>query len=339
MTNKYFLAILTALFLMSRPLWAQGGNYVIEQRYVHELVWIGDEYALKYEVVIERNEGGAYRAYMREFTESPKLQISVPPGNYRYRVIPYDYLEQSGEASKWINIDIKPVPIVPVEVLTTEDGGYVLHSSDNKPLIPGVNELVIKKPDELETQNGVFVVDKQAAVTSESEKPINFYFSAAWAPLFPIYGGLEQIFGNEFYGGGAALRFGAFYNKIKWFNPGLELSTSWYVIKKIQDNDDIVIQAGVTCFNFVLQKWTDNRKMAFTLRLGGGLAFHVGRISNSDRYSPMGSLVPQINLEASFIWLAMKQLYLETGLGCILFLSDTDFSSCLRPWLGLGWKF
>ncbi|WP_461255733.1 hypothetical protein [Treponema sp. R80B11-R83G3] len=157
------LAVLTALLFMSAVLWAQSGRYVIEQRYVQQLAWIGDEYTLKYEVVIEQNEGKGYRSYMREFTELPTLQISVPPGNYRYRIIPYDFLEQAGEASAWVIIDVKPAPIVSVEVQTTEDGGYILHSNDNKQLIPGVNEIIIKNPEELEKQDGVVIVDKQAA--------------------------------------------------------------------------------------------------------------------------------------------------------------------------------
>ncbi len=231
------LAVLLALFFITRPLWAQSGHYVIEQRYVQQLAWIGDEYTLKYEVVIEKNDGKGYRLYMREFTELPTIQISVPPGNYRYRIIPYDFLEQPGEASAWINIDIKSAPNLPADGETIEDGGVIPPSNGNK--------------------------------------HISLYLSAAWVPTFPIYGRMQEIFEYDFYAAGAAIRFGLLFNNLKLFNPGLELSTSWYALNKDQDSDAIAINAGVMGINFVAMEWLPNRKMAFTLKAGGGITFQT----------------------------------------------------------------
>jgi hypothetical protein len=316
---------------MSLP--AQSGRYVIEQRYVQRIAWIGDEYVLKYEVVIERDEGEGYRVFMREFTESPSLQISLLPGKYRYRVIPFDFLEQAGEASAWVSLNVLPAPIIPVEVQTIGDDNYLLHSDSE--LVPGVNEIIIKNPDELKTNEGVITVEKQ----EPSEKRINIYLCAAWAPLVPLYGRMQQVFGNEFSASGAALRIGAFYTKLALFNPGLELSTSWYALNNIQDGSKIEMQTGVIGFNLLAQKWLPNRKMAFNLRAGGGLGFQISELSTEQDSYPMGGLVPQINLEPSFLWVALKQLYLETGLSYTLFLNQNSHSGCLRPWLGIGWNF
>jgi len=342
MTNKnLFIIFLTALFFLGRSLWAQSGHYVIEQHYVQQLVWVGDKYALKYEVQLERNEGKGYRSYLREFTEKPTFQISVPPGNYRYRIIPYDYLEQPGEASAWINIDVKPIAIAPVEVQKNEDGSYVLHNYDNKPILPGVDEVIIKKPNELDKKDGVLVVDKQttAAADTENEKSINFYINAAWAPLIPLYGGMQQVFGSEFYAAGAMLRFGLLFNTAGWFNPGVELSTSWYALNMDIKKDNIGVQAGATGLNFVARKHLPNRSMALTLRAGFGLAFQIGEIETGAYSFSMGGMAPQLNLELSFLWFALKHLYLETGV-CFnhLFFKDNS-SGCLRPWLGIGWQF
>jgi hypothetical protein len=290
------LAVLTTLFFISPPLWAQdaqsGGHYVIEQRYVQQLVWVGDEYTLKYEVVIERGEGRTYSAYQREFTEKPALQISLPPGNYRYRIISYDYLEQPGGASEWVNLEIKPAPVVPVQVQTDEDGSYII------------------------------------------------YLSAAWSPLIPLYGGIQEIFGNEFYAAGASLRFGAFFNKLNWwFISGLELSTSWYALNKAQGSDTVGIQAGVTGFNIVAQKRFFSQKMAVTLRAGGALAFQTGETNIEDETNTIGGLAPQFNVEASFLYQVWKKLYAETGLTFTFHLNQNSSSGYLRPWLGAGWKF
>jgi hypothetical protein len=300
MTNKILLLFfLTAMLFPICPLWAQqsqqsqqssgsGGYYVTEQRYMQQLVWIGDDYTLKYEVVIEKSEGSldGYKAYLREFTEEPSLQVSLPLGKYRYRVIPYDYLEHPGEASDWENIEIKPA------LLNTD----------------------------------------------ETANPINLYVSASWTPLFPLYGRMREISENKFYAAGASVRFGALYNKLKWFNPGVELSASWYDINNDQSSDTIGIKTGLTGINIAAQKPLPN-KMAVTLKAGAAILYQISEINIEDYSYWTGGLAPQINVEASFIWFAYKQLYLEAGLGFYHLLNDGDNSGILRPWLGAGWQF
>ena len=333
MTKRILLFVfLTTLFLFNHPLQAQSpsGRYVVEQRYVQRLEWIGDSYTLKYEVIIEQNDGphGGYKAYIQEFTGKPNLQVSLPLGKYRYRIIPYDYLEQPGEASDWVNIEINPAPIVPVEVQKTDDGGYVLHPYEDKQIVPGVSEIVINNPD-------------NPALTGkgETEKPINFYVSAAWSPLIPLYGRMQEIFENKFYAAGASVRFGLLFNKPRWFSPGIELSASWYSLNKAQDNDKFGIQTGVTGFNFVAQKKFPYPKLAVTLRAGFALAFQAGEINVEEYSYTTGGLIPQINVEASFLWFAYKQLYLEAGLGFNHLIDKDDNSGCIRPWIGAGWRF
>jgi len=142
MKNKsLFFFMATALFFTSLPLWAQSqsdepqdtaqgsGHYVIEQRYVQQISWKGDEYTRKYEVVIERIEFVTNSVIWREFTENTTLQISLPPGNYRYRIIPYDYLDQSGEPSKWVTLEIKPPPAVTDEASSDKNGNFSFFAS------------------------------------------------------------------------------------------------------------------------------------------------------------------------------------------------------------------
>ena len=278
----------SAIFLFKLPLWAQnnGGYYVIEHRYVQQLVWIGDDYTLKYEVEIEKNEEGKYKAYSREFTEKPTLKISLPLGKYRYRIIPYDYLEHPGEASEWINIEVEASP----------------------------------------------------AVANGTDNPLNLYVGASWTPLIPLYGRMENIFGNKFYPLGVSVRFGALYNKLRWFNPGIELSTSWYSLNNAQSSDIIGTQTGVTGLNIVAQKLLPKR-MAVTLKAGASFLYQVSEIEIEDYTYSAGGFLPQINVEASFLWFAYKQLYLEAGLGFYHLFNKDGNSGILRPYLGVGWQF
>jgi hypothetical protein len=332
-TNKIiFFVFLIILFLTGRPLRAQtpgGGRYVVEQRYVQNLEWIGDNYTLKYEVVIERNEGGGasggYKVFIREFTEKQSLQVSLPVGKYRYRIIPYDYLEQAGIATEWINIEIKPAPTVSAETRKEDNEIYVPPPVETAPL---VNETVINRTDDSTKTRG-----------DETEKPLNLYISAAWTPLIPLYGRISEIFENKFYPTGASVRFGALYNKPRWFSPGIELSMSWYGLNNDQDGDKIGVQTGVMGVNLVAQKKLPNPSMAVTIRAGFAYAFQVGEINVEDYSYSTGGLIPQINIEASFLWFAYKKLYLEAGIGFAHLLDKDSNSGCLRPWIGVGWQF
>jgi len=307
MKNKPLLfLIITALFFISRPLWAQdepqgetqgapqsAGRYVIEQRYVQQISWKGDEYTRKYEVVVERIERKTNSVVLREFTEKAALEISLPPGNYRYQIIPYDYLNQAGEPSEWVTLEIKPAPVVPVNEKTE----------------------------------------------SETLQLFNFYICAAWSPVIPLHGEAQKVFGNSFYGGGASMRLGAFFNKTNWwFIPGAELSASWYTLNKSETGNDITMQAGSTGINFVAQKQLPYR-MAVNARAGFALGFQTGDVNTAQYNYKTGGVIPQFNLEVSYLWFAWKQLFLEGGLSYTVFLNKNDGSGCLKPWIGAGWKF
>ena len=99
-----FLALLFCYLVPS--LMAQDGSNTSTPgegaRPVHRLTWSGDGYALRYEVVVEREEEGAYRELLRKFTEAFSIELSLSLGNYRYSVIPYDLLNRPGGRSEWI---------------------------------------------------------------------------------------------------------------------------------------------------------------------------------------------------------------------------------------------
>jgi hypothetical protein len=289
-------ALLTALFFFSLTpsLWAQNRRYVTEQRFIQRLVWVGDEYAFRYEVVIERNEGEGYLEFKREFTASSELVISLPLGNYRYHVIPYDYLDQPAEASGWVMLDVTAPPAIPDET-----------------------------PDQ----------------SSGPEKQFDIILGAAWAPLLPISGRIQEIFEQEFYPSGAILRLGFLYDNSGRGNLGLELSTAWYDLNKAQDDNRIRVLGGITSFNIVVQAWSSNRNAALMFRVGGGVVFQIGEVNTGESSYSIGGVIPQMNLEMSFLWPVLKQFYLEIGYGVNLFMSEDDVSICFRPCLGIGWQF
>jgi len=105
--SKLKCLILTAMFLSGlSALQAQTAGYYLdpdseEPRFIQRLAWSGGMYSLHCEVIIEKEEDGKYAGYVSKFTADNYFDISLPPGNYRFRVIPYDILDKPGMGTKW----------------------------------------------------------------------------------------------------------------------------------------------------------------------------------------------------------------------------------------------
>jgi hypothetical protein len=82
-------------------LWGQEAEYRIEGdgRFIQFLKWEEQENALYYEVEIERQAGELWEEALTGKTEASFFEVSLTPGIYRCRVIPYDLLERPGPAS------------------------------------------------------------------------------------------------------------------------------------------------------------------------------------------------------------------------------------------------
>jgi hypothetical protein len=77
-----------------------------EPRFTQRLSWSGGANAMRFEVVIEREERGEYRRLLWEFTENSFIEISLASGKYRYRVIPHDFLDRPGTGTQWAAFEI-----------------------------------------------------------------------------------------------------------------------------------------------------------------------------------------------------------------------------------------
>ncbi|MCL2793016.1 MAG: hypothetical protein FWD87_07975 [Spirochaetaceae bacterium] len=92
------------LFILTPVLYAQSD----EQRFGRRIFWQGTGHVLHYAVEIERQDRGTYRSHLREFTTLLHLDVSLPLGEYRFRIIPYDILGRSVEGTEWIYFVVRP---------------------------------------------------------------------------------------------------------------------------------------------------------------------------------------------------------------------------------------
>ena len=118
----WFIFILL-LFAATPFLEAQSEN--TESRLIR-LTWAGGEHALHYAVEIERSENGNNRSYSRETTTSLHMDVSLPLGEYRFRIIPYDILGRPAEGTEWMHFAVHSARRGPehseqIQVVDTDD--------------------------------------------------------------------------------------------------------------------------------------------------------------------------------------------------------------------------
>jgi hypothetical protein len=219
---------------------AQNSGYFLDSssgeiRYIQRLIWTGDEYAQRYEVVIEREREGAYQEMLRESTTALYIQISLLPGKYRCRVITYDFLNQAGGVSEWVYIEVLAV-LYPEQVYKTDDIELVRTADDSGSVQPAGYQ---RRPD--------------------------LFLGAGWLPLFAIYDEKNRLLGRNHSFAGGAVRFGAVWGAGN-FNPGLELAIPYNFV----DTDTGDLHLWGIGLNLLARKRLPDDRMALTFRLGAG---------------------------------------------------------------------
>jgi len=104
---RRFLFVFLILVNITPLLQAQDAGYEEgEPRLFQRLVWTGGEYALRFEVAIEREVDGTYITQLQESTEASFIEVSLPLGHYRFQVTSYNILDKPEEVSQWVSFDI-----------------------------------------------------------------------------------------------------------------------------------------------------------------------------------------------------------------------------------------
>ena len=112
-TSSYGLfLIITLLFFAVTPfLLAQTTAEITgENSFPRRIVWRGGEYAVQFLAEIERLQGENYRNHLRVFTTELHIDVSLPPGQYRFRITPYDILDRPSEESHWMFFEVQYAP-------------------------------------------------------------------------------------------------------------------------------------------------------------------------------------------------------------------------------------
>lgn len=378
-----FLEFCFALALIAAPALAEESGYYLERngdelRFYQRLAWTADEYAFRYEVIIEKEAEGNYGEALRESTGNSFIDVSLQAGRYRYRVIPYDLLDRPVEASEWVFFEI--ILALDPRITNFSPSAFYLHEDTLWILdIKGTNldpaaELYLRRPGtdspaivpvelqitgeglravftEEELKSGhyeIYVKNPGGLDASKGNFGIVFrrsfdlYLGLSYSPYLPLYGEMNTLLGSKFFPAGAMASFTVIPFKLEFGYFGFQLSAVWhYFHSKNLDYETSYHSVGAE-LNVVFQRRLPNRTMIFSAHAGAGLNaaidFHFSYPSGS---SPaVNILFPQLQFGASFLWLVRRPLYLEAGMDYIhWFSADIDSPGYLRFRAGAGWAF
>jgi hypothetical protein len=78
----------------------------INRRMIQRLEWQADDAAWDFLVEIDKRAGGGWQEFLRETTENNFLEISLPHGEYRYRILASDFLGRRNESQTWSALNV-----------------------------------------------------------------------------------------------------------------------------------------------------------------------------------------------------------------------------------------
>jgi hypothetical protein len=234
-SNKLLPMLITVLCLtVPASLWAQ----TTEPPFVQRLTWVGDEYATRYDVIIEKEEDGKYKRVLQAFTTAFFIEVSLPHGKYRYQVIPYDFFNLPVPVTEWMDFEVKS------------------------------REIITANQDEPKSKNEFILPGPEPEAATENQNQFDIYLGLAWIPILPIYG-KNGSFGENLSPYGAGLRLMIFSVKQNILNLGMEGSSSWHI-----SMDDPPMQSLTLDLNVVSR--LSNDKAAFNIKIGMGVSLGIG---------------------------------------------------------------
>jgi hypothetical protein len=121
---------------------ASESSYTIQEteeglRFVQRIDWAPIHGIIRYEIILEQRYGNSnrYNEFLRENTEEPFLELSIPAGNYRYKVLGYNVLNRLGAESDYQPFEVFQAVQPSVEKLSTNQ--LFLEDNANRIVLTG----------------------------------------------------------------------------------------------------------------------------------------------------------------------------------------------------------
>jgi len=279
-----FIMLLCVIAVVSR-----GQENDIGQK--HRITWSKDRYALRYEVLIEKEGESGRGFFLREFTEETFILVLLPPGNYRLRIISYDVRGVAGRGTEWKELKV-PEPQAPLLVKDEEPSRELENDTAREEKITEtvtqVDNLTEEKvPPEILTQSDEFAEDA-APINDEPKRapPVkrrNLYIGlfaegSGYTRYKSGFGGGLTI-GGSFNGIGAGVNFMYAQDNEKYIFMEALAHFRYYLpfFKSAKNNTGLFLQADGGIVLFAYDKPEISGYKSFSGGLGAGWRFPLGQ--------------------------------------------------------------
>jgi|GEM_PF-5113574 len=274
-----------------------------EHVFTQVLSWQGDENARSYEVEVQNKKG---KSVLSESTDRPRLEVSLPAGEYRYRVAVVNLLGKREVEGEWVRFTVKKAIDPQIEWMTPNQ--FFFEKGDFNLLIGGARFdegvavfLVGTGSDEVagdiqESSPGritvafspdvlaagtyqVKVVNKSGLFALSTERlrvsyeyPYEFYVSAGYMPFVALLDPwFTDMWSDVFYPAGGMVRAGAMFVRRPSWRFGAELRLAG----RSMTGGDSLVAMDATVFQADLglaYKRMLGERLCWIARAGGGLA-------------------------------------------------------------------
>jgi hypothetical protein len=266
-----------------------------------------------YEIEIEKiGPGAVWALELKERTEQIFLEVSLPPGMYRYRILNYNVLGRVGAVSEWTGIRVFVAKQPAAEsyspaayFVDSRAGKFTLtitgrdlvedaqvymafKKEEAEPVFPssitysaGENTITADFPAEgldLGAYDIVIINPGGLRQTIEGfsvsfSRPLDINVSLGYAPVLPLSGYLFDTYDSALYPLGFYGRAGLVPFKQLWGWIGFELSLCYTGLKTENRAYQLSGRMISADAGVLFQKWMRNYSLALNLRLGGGINF------------------------------------------------------------------
>jgi hypothetical protein len=314
-------------------------------RFFQRFVWRGGENALRYEVIFEREDNGRYVSHSREFTTSLYIEVSLPPGNYRIQVIPYDILGRPWEGSERKYFQVLPAPRPEIPDTLPDSEPEMEFEMEIEMEIEIEMEPQIEPEVELEPEP-VVIVEQDPEIYIEYEyEPEQEYihdaleklnqvflsFGLSWKPSFTVYGNNSDDFFDPL---GIEARVNIVFLTPLDIFMGMEFGAYFSSDEHFFENfDDFSLSMII---NLIALKWTPDQRIAFGFRFGVHYPLVYRKNETRDENFSLSHFIPGCGIFVR--WRVTNNLLLETGIDYSNKFGTTPIGY-LRPWLGFGMQF
>jgi hypothetical protein len=264
-----------------------------------------------YEVEIEKiGPGAVWALEMKERTEQNFLELALPPGMYRYRILNYNVLGRVGATSEWtgIRVFVAKQPAAescspaawfvdsPEEEFTLTLRGrnlveeaqvYIAAAKAGaKPVQPfsvtySADESSITAVFRAEGLSlgayEVVIINPGGMKQVRKDfsvgfsRPLDINASLGYAPVLPLYGYLFNAYNDSFYPAGFYGRVSVVPVKRLWGWIGFELTPHYGSLQTKNSKYRLSGNMIDVYTDMLYQKWMRHFTLAVNLRLGGGL--------------------------------------------------------------------